>query len=188
MTAKLDLTKPLETCSGLRARIISTDGNDPYVLVGYVGSLDYPHTWKADGGYSELDANSPLNLRNVKEETPISRDDEIGYYTALGLLKGRPPTLDRASGAVAAMAPILFAYRHGGDAPDIKKIWVAVVEILDLLGMPVDLRERIARRAATEIAWRYGIAPEQVGRRRSGRDFDRTLGGCWDEEMGGGNG
>lgn len=188
MTTKLDLTKPLETCSGLRVRIISTDGVEPYVLVGYIGSSDYPHTWKADGGYSKLDASSQLNLRNVREETSMSRDVEIGHLAALGLLKGRPPTLDRASGTVAAMAPILFAYRHGGDAPDIKMIWVAVVEILDLLGMPVDLRERIAQRAATEIAWRYGIAPEQAGRRRSGRDSDRTLGGYWDEEMGGGNG
>lgn len=69
-TSTIDLNKPIETQDGRAVRIISTDGVEPYVLVGYIDQNDQPCTWKADGSYAATSSYHGLDLRNVTP-TPI---------------------------------------------------------------------------------------------------------------------
>ena len=46
----LDLTKPLQTRDGRPVTLITTQGREPWPLVGYVGSYQDIYKWEADGG------------------------------------------------------------------------------------------------------------------------------------------
>lgn len=76
-TPTLNLNAPLETHDGRKVRIISTEGVEPYVLVGYIDQDDQPSTWKADGSYAAPTGFHTLDLRNV---APAPRIKYVNIY------------------------------------------------------------------------------------------------------------
>lgn len=66
----LDVTKPVQTCSGLKARIVSTDfkgpdGQNIIAVVAHKGGREMVCTYYGDGCC--FDANANLDLVNVPE-------------------------------------------------------------------------------------------------------------------------
>ena len=77
MTDKLDLTKPLQTRDGRNVTLITTNGRDPWPLVGYTGD-DYgvPKVWDKNGNYiKEIDRS--FDLMNAPEK---KRSGEVWVY------------------------------------------------------------------------------------------------------------
>jgi hypothetical protein len=72
-TNKIDFTKPLQTRSGLKVRIISTNTQlnqpaDEFSVVAEVEGFGYK-TYTQDGLYFTNGAESSLDLQNIPEET-----------------------------------------------------------------------------------------------------------------------
>lgn len=72
-TPKLDLTKPVRTADGRKARIIFTEAKGDYPIVALVELFDEEHAWEEaklytkDGYYIVGDTCHSLNLINVEE-------------------------------------------------------------------------------------------------------------------------
>jgi hypothetical protein len=67
----LDLTKPLQTKAQRPVRILSTEGKEPYPIVGYIGDSPRPTAWTQEG---KCHNDAPVaNLENV----PPAR--HVGY-------------------------------------------------------------------------------------------------------------
>jgi hypothetical protein len=59
----LDLTKPLQTKAQRPVRILSTEGKEPYPIVGYIGDSPRPTAWTQEG---KCHNDAPVaNLENV---------------------------------------------------------------------------------------------------------------------------
>lgn len=67
----LDLTKPVQTKAQRPVRILSTEGKEPYPIVGYIGDSPRPTAWTQEG---KCHNDAPVaNLENV----PPAR--HVGY-------------------------------------------------------------------------------------------------------------
>jgi len=82
VTKKVDLSKPVQTRSGLKVRLLCTDRKDPYPIVGLIsrpassveGARESLEVWRLDGSYLDpLKIEHPLDLVNapVRIETEI---------------------------------------------------------------------------------------------------------------------
>lgn len=72
----LDLTKPLQTKAQRPVRILSTEGKEPYPIVGYIGDSPRPTAWTQEG---KCHNDAPVaNLENV----PPAR--HVGYVNVYG--------------------------------------------------------------------------------------------------------
>jgi hypothetical protein len=89
MTNKIDFTKPLQTRSGKRVRLLSTNTqlNQPlheFSIVAEVEDFGY-QTYTQDGLYFTNGAESSLNLQNIQEETfeqKVERFKKSDYYVS----------------------------------------------------------------------------------------------------------
>ena len=61
----LDLTKPLQTRDGRPVTLITTQGREPWPLVGYIGGNTSPWTWRSDGTIGKWETD--YDLINVPE-------------------------------------------------------------------------------------------------------------------------
>ena len=52
MGDRLDLTKPVRTRYGASVKILSTEGREPYPVVGYIADMDIVSQWTVDGLFS----------------------------------------------------------------------------------------------------------------------------------------
>jgi hypothetical protein len=60
---KLDLSKPVQTRSGMPVTIFSTVGREPYPIIGFIGESFEPNSWMKDGTYNHL--NTAIDLVNA---------------------------------------------------------------------------------------------------------------------------
>jgi len=86
----LDLSKPVETRSGRKVRILCTDAKDDYPVVGLVQNTahdgEYVERWSLTGQY-HLSKGNPLDLVNVAVEHTVwiniySDDNELHKHTS----------------------------------------------------------------------------------------------------------
>ena len=79
ITMSIDFNKPVRTKSGIPVQIITTNGREPYSVVGYIGDDESPGTWTADG-VLRFGSGDELDLENFKKRGWINiYPEDAGY-------------------------------------------------------------------------------------------------------------
>lgn len=65
-----DPKKPVQTKSGKKVSLVTTEGIGGYPLIGYMGERTFPELWTKEGKLHE-GCESPLDLINIPEERDV---------------------------------------------------------------------------------------------------------------------
>ena len=76
----IDFNKPVRTKSGEPVEIVTTEGREPYPVIGYVEDSDVPECWAKDGRYKDEEVTLSLDLENI----PQKRSGWVNVYTIKG--------------------------------------------------------------------------------------------------------
>lgn len=90
----LDLTKPVQTRSGLKVTIFTTEARGRFPVIGMVHepTIDSAATWTAEGAFHADGREAPADLvqvvETVKRYLPVYDDGSVGRHQAVAALRG----------------------------------------------------------------------------------------------------
>lgn len=98
----LDLSKPVQTRDGRPVTIITTEGREPWALLGYVSDDKVPRTWYSDGAvFSDAQSqNDPINAPEPKRSGVVW----VNVYPKYWGIWGTKEAADREASPIASPA------------------------------------------------------------------------------------
>ena len=116
----IDFTKPVQTKDGRSVRILCTDANSPYPIVGLVngvsdseGGCEYVLSWTRDGVISNVPGDDSVDLVNAPHRVKVkiivyTNPDDGGdiVYWAYALVEGCPMPTWLNSMVIVATTPM----------------------------------------------------------------------------------
>jgi hypothetical protein len=102
--SNIDFSKPLQTTDGDPVTILSTNGREPFPIVGYIGASNTPATWTSTGKFSLIeDAVPGRDLVNATEKRYV-----VMFRSGNGVVAGAYKTKGQAGNAVEDMVRNLY--------------------------------------------------------------------------------
>ena len=74
---KIDFTKPVQTKNGRKVRVLCTDRDGPYPVIGWFDDGKFIKSYTSEGRHI-IGEESPLDLMNVPEEVTV--DTWLNFY------------------------------------------------------------------------------------------------------------